>query len=421
MRGTAVVYSEISSLTSLSALSGSSPGQFSTGGMLIGQNAGGAYIGRVGVRENSWQVLSATIGERWDARQSNRDWRSVAMSSDGRIQTAAATTSSKIYTSYDYGVTWNAVGPTLYWIGVAMSSDGRIQAIISESGAEYVYISYDYGVNWTPKSSPKNRHGIAMSSDGRVIITASRNDLLSISYDYGETWTETQSTRLWGPAIAMSSDGRIIAAGVDDNGVGSAIYISYDYGKTWIARESARYWKRIAMSSDGRIQTAVPRGGYIYTSYDYGQTWNQQMNLDFWWSAAMSSDGRIQVVGNEGAGVHISTDYGRTWTLKFNVGYVYGAAISSDGRVITVVTYNGKIYTSIASILTPNPITVLGTISATNVIYASAYNVGQTIVDSTSAATICGVVPANTLVTTNYAILVKINNKDYGLPLFELT
>jgi hypothetical protein len=39
--------------------------------------------------------------------------------------------------------------------------------------------------------------------------------------------------------------------------------------------DASRNWSSVAMSSDGKYQTAVEYDGYIYTSIDYGVTWTQ--------------------------------------------------------------------------------------------------------------------------------------------------
>jgi len=69
-----------------------------TGGWKIAQNAG--------------QSISATdipsaIGVPWSARDSARNWMSVASSADGRFL-AAAEGGGKVYTSSDAGATWTA-------------------------------------------------------------------------------------------------------------------------------------------------------------------------------------------------------------------------------------------------------------------------------------------------------------------------
>ncbi|NBP04283.1 MAG: hypothetical protein EBU90_30170, partial [Proteobacteria bacterium] len=292
VRGTMVVYSEIASLTGLSALSGSSPGQFSAGGMLIGQNEGGAYIGRVGVRENSWKVLSGSEGVNWFyALSAYVNFQGIAMSSDGRIQAAAANNAApnSLYISYDYGKTWTT-GALSNLTEIVMSSDGRIQVATDKN---IVYISYDYGKNWNSRLIQAGVIGIqrmAISADGKIIaaVSATANSPIFISYDYGVTWVSRGAASVrYG--IAMSSDGRIMATGD-----GTTVWTSYDYGINWVNRSLTGDCRDVAMSSDGRIMTILNyANGYIYTSHNYGVTWVSRGNFaSFRWKIAMSSDGR---------------------------------------------------------------------------------------------------------------------------------
>jgi hypothetical protein len=50
-----------------------------------------------------------------------------------------------------------------------------------------------------------------------------------------------------------------------------------NYGVTWTqaTSDTTRSWSSVAMSSDGKYQTAVEHDGGIYTSIDYGVTWTQ--------------------------------------------------------------------------------------------------------------------------------------------------
>ena len=46
------------------------------------------YFGRVGVEENQWGL--SNYGNTWTAKDKERGWTGVAMSSGGKIQTAVA-------------------------------------------------------------------------------------------------------------------------------------------------------------------------------------------------------------------------------------------------------------------------------------------------------------------------------------------
>ncbi len=140
--------------------------------------------------------------------------------------------------------------------------------------------------------------------------------------------------------IAMSSDGKIQTA-VEYHGY---IYISNDYGYTWTAKDSSRTWDSVAMSSDGKIQTAVDNG-YIYISNDYGYTWTAKATSEDWRDIAMSSDGKIQTAVATGY-IYISNDYGYTWTAKDSSRSWRGIAMSSDGKIQTAIVYGGQLYVS---------------------------------------------------------------------------
>jgi hypothetical protein len=380
VRGTAIVCSDISTLSGLSALSGASPGQFSLGGLLVGGSEGGAYIGRTGIRESSWQVLSGTEGLTWVIRTGagNRFWSCIAMSSDGKIQTAVASGTDSIYTSYDYGVTWiqRTGAGNRNWVRVAISSDGRIQTAVVGGG--FIYTSYDYGVTWIQRGESNYYYGLDVSSDGRIQVAVNAFNIYT-SYDYGVTWVTRLTLTGSGfslRGIAISSDGRIQTASVD----GRYLYTSYDYGVTWIARTEAgnRFWSDIAMSSDGKIQTAVVRNGnYIYTSYDYGVTWiaRTEAGSKEWYHVNMSSDGRIQTVSVNGTDfLYISYNYGVTWVQRGTSKSYAGTAMSSDGRIQAAIENNGPINISFATIVTPDPVMVLNSLSSAGVIYASNGN-----------------------------------------------
>jgi len=265
----------------------------STDQMALSQLHGGAYFGRVGITEN--QLYLSNIGDTWTAKDSSRTWDSVAMSSDGKIQTAVAT--GYIYISNDYGYTWTAKDSSRYWRGIAMSSDGKIQTAVEYHGE--IFVSNDYGYTWTQKATSEEWSGIAMSSDGKIQTAVEYHGYIYISNDYGYTWTAKDSSRTW-DSVAMSSDGKIQTA--VDNGY---IYISNDYGYTWTAKATSEDWRDIAMSSDGKIQTAVATG-YIYISNDYGYTWTAKDSSRSWRGIAMSSDGKIQTAIVYGGQLYVS-------------------------------------------------------------------------------------------------------------------
>ena len=152
-------------------------GYLTINGNLLTQMEGGAYFGRVGVKENQWGL--SNYGNTWTAKDLARFWQGVAMSSDGKIQTAVVS-GEQIFISSDYGNTWTAKDSARNWQGVAMSSDGKIQTATTLNGQ--IYISSDYGNTWTAKDSARNWLGVAMSSDGKIQTAVVFNGQIYVSY-----------------------------------------------------------------------------------------------------------------------------------------------------------------------------------------------------------------------------------------------
>ena len=332
----------------------------STDQMQLSQLNGGAYFGRVGIKENQWGIDNNSIGRNWTTVGLSKQWAHVAMSSDGRIQTAGDYNTGYLYVSADYGQTWTQKGSTGTWNGVAMSSDGKIQTASNYSG--YLYVSTDYGNTWTAKDSIRNWAGIAMSSDGKTQIASSFSAAgLYVSTDYGNTWTN-KGGPTFSRYIAMTSDGKIITAG----GNLAPFGVSYDYGNTWVYQgDTSTYWWGVAMSSDGKIQTIANYTGRLYVSSNYGSTWTATGATGNWESVAMSSDGRIQIAVNSSNNLYVSNDYGATWTTQGGSASWYSVAMSSDGKVMTSGANAGYLYVSYADSTTNGIVNVLNSTNST--------------------------------------------------------
>ena len=162
--------------------------------------------------------------------------------------------------------------------------------------------------------------------------------------NHSSNWTSRDSNNRNYYSVAMSSDGKIQTA-VATPGF---IYVSNDYGVTWVSKGSDLSWRGVAMSSDGKIQTAVNWNNKIYGSTDYGNTWAiKDSNNRNYYSVAMSSDGKIQTAVVEDGQIYGSTDYGNTWLSKDSNNRSYrGIAMSSDGKIQTAVVLNGYVYGS---------------------------------------------------------------------------
>jgi hypothetical protein len=322
----------------------------------------------------------------WIARQSNRDWTSVCMSSDGKYQTAVAYYAN-IYISSDYGINWTAKESGRNWYGVCMSSDGKYQTSTSNWGT---YISSDYGNSWTVKTTPPASGSVCMSSDGLYQTVASSAAGVNvfqiyISSDYGNTWTAKESNRTW-TAVCMSSTGKYQTAVANL----AQIYISSDYGNTWTAKETSGNWNSVCMSSDGKYQSAA-RSYFIHTSTNYGNNWIITGSLtDFrdTMYLCMSSSGQYQTAVKAGGQIYMSNDYGNTWILINNVSGRNWSSVcmSSDGQYQTATTYGRQIYTYISTNIISNPVSLLLD-SANNIYICGYYNVNLKLYNSTDTTT----------------------------------
>jgi len=326
------------SATSLSAQAGT----FSTSNMLLGQNEGGAYFGRTGIKEQQLYLMDGSIGTNFVQRGVawKPPYKGVAMSSDGKYQTAVAGGNGilayYIYRSTDYGVTWSVnYGAYSVWRDVAMSTDGKYQIACSADGK--ISVSYDYGITWSANRGPVRTHkAVAMSSDGKYqTVVENSGGRIYTSLNFGATTFTTTGPTLDYRGIAMSSNGKYQTAVA----YGSQIYISTDYGTNWNPYGISQNYYDIAMSADGKYQTAVTAAG-IYTSNNYGSNWtlNNYFSTTAFIKAKMSSDGRIQIVLSGLGQLYKSTDWGTTWVLADSASNYVAAAISSDSKVITLAT-----------------------------------------------------------------------------------
>jgi hypothetical protein len=333
-------------VSDLGLRSGYSKSLFSTDQMQLAQLDGGAYFGRVGIKENHFDTTN--LGETWTSRDSARNWYSIAMSSNGKYQTATDFAPGYLHTSSDYGVTWTQRGTSKFWQAASLSSDGLYQTAVIYNG--FIYVSENYGANWSQRGLSKYWTDVAMSTDGRIQAAVVNNGVSSnyiyISRDLWITSTQVAVDDMWS-CVAMSSDGRLIAAGT---GTGN-IYVSKDYGSTWAVKKSggSYNWSSVAMSSDGRHIVATEiASGYAWVSTNYGDTWVSTGTALSYYDVAMSSNGE-KLVASEYNSVWLSTNYGATWTAKAGSPLaVVSLAMSSDGKVISGVASGSYIYTSYA-------------------------------------------------------------------------
>ena len=295
----------------------------------------------------------------------NQKWLSVSISTAGRYQVAVEETGD-IYVSKNFGIDWNIktnIGEANS-NSISMSTSGQYQ---TASNGRNIYISSNYGETWNSVYNFGNTQVfVGVSLNGQYQNVISSGDSLYQSRDYGLTWVrfDDEYSELYNSIqmfptcdVAMSFNGNYQTI-VSEN-----IYTSSDYGFTWNTVDlnpgvdsdwDDRNWISIAMSSDGKHQTALEDVGEIYISHDFGATWTTQDKLIIrdkqWRSVAMSANGRFQTALAKNGGVFISTDYGDAWRLSvetiFGTRVWQGNAVSANAQYQTAITYGGPIYVS---------------------------------------------------------------------------
>ena len=304
---------------------------------VTGAGAGGWRIAQNANQSIGGANLSG-LPNQWTARESGRNWQSVASSADG-AKLVAVVYNGQIYTSIDSGATWTARESSRVWSSVASSADGtKLVAVVS--GGQ-IYTSTDSGATWTARASGRNWYSVASSADGAKLVAVVLSGQIYTSTDSGATWTARESSRVWS-SVASSADGTKLVAVV----YSGQIYTSTDSGATWTARESNRNWYSVASSADGAKLVAVVLSGQIYTSIDSGATWTARESGRNWYSVASSADGAKLVAVVNGGQIYTSTDSGATWTARESSRNWYSAASSADGAKLVAVEYGGQIYTA---------------------------------------------------------------------------
>jgi len=228
-----------------------------------------------------------------------------------------------IWVSNDRGASWTektkfSDGTDIagFWGSTAISKDGKYQLIGGLFRSNGVIGSYpvakssNYGVTWskiniTPSFSYDTQFTVAASGNGQyqtlcpLLTTASATSGMKIlvSSNYGVTFAQKAITRRWS-AIAMSNDGRYQTACAD----GDKIYVSNNFGNAWVVNASVptANWLDVSISSSGQYQCAIS-WSHIIISNDYGVTWTtiaSSAGTANWGWTDMSSDGKTIIVSN---------------------------------------------------------------------------------------------------------------------------
>jgi hypothetical protein len=207
---------------------------------------------------------------------------------------AAVVENGQIFVSSDSGATWTASESNRNWRSITISSTGSVLIAVAQGGQ--IYISSDNGSSWNTTESARDWEDVTTSANGTVIVAAVANGQIYTSSDSGATFTARDSVRNW-TSVASSSDGVKLFSAVS----GGQLYTSTDSGATWTARESSRNWVEVSSSADGVRLVAVEQGGQVYSSPDSGVSWTSSGSSLGYQGIASSSDGsKIVAVAQNG-------------------------------------------------------------------------------------------------------------------------
>lgn len=269
------------------------------------------------------------------------------------------------YTSVDFGITWksNPQFDSYNLKGIALSND--IKYILAGGSGTPLFYSNDGGETFMQKVGIKNWFNIKMSKSGQFQTAIGPPNEAYVSNDYGATFNVKNIQGIGGNEqsfLAMSYDGKYQS--ITDYNQPPTIWISNNYGNNWNSIDVSGIVTNgglvgIAMSGDGRIQTAINgSSGDIYKSNDYGNTWEISYTIPNYYSPyyiAVSETAQYQLYSDYGGYIWVSRDFGNNWTIDINIngqlqsglsGW-YPCAVSSTGQYQTICDYDEKyIYTS---------------------------------------------------------------------------
>jgi hypothetical protein len=288
---------------------------------------------------------------------------------DGKIMAAVA---DQIYVSTNTGVTWvprGPVNPIKDWRGIAISQDGKYQTAVVRG--EFIYVSNNSGISWVNKTNTaRGWEDIAISANGQYQIASIRggdilldtfvdsNSQIFISTNFGETWnpiTNLPNNQGW-IKVAISADGRyqsvVAYTGGPCNDICKGVFVSSDFGVTWSEVVPAGKWVAIEMSNDGRYQVICStNSGEIKVSNNFGLTWlTVNAPMKDWVGVAISRNGQyISAIENTNRNIWVSNNFGNSWTQTNypNVPSVLTSIVmDEDGSTQAAVARGGQVYVS---------------------------------------------------------------------------
>jgi hypothetical protein len=240
--------------------------------------------------------ISTDSGMTWTGKESIRNWRGTAMSSDGIKMLAKSLTHP--FRSINTGNDWILCsGPTNQGWDCCSDISGTILYVLGWDNS--LFRSINSGVDWTRVFNLSYLEGVACSADGSIVILNS-NVGIYISLNSGTSWNLRKASVGNLNGCACSANGSIM---LSQAAWGAKLYVSTNTGLTWneIAGTVGTWWGRPAMSADGSMMLAIALGyNPIWYSINYGTTWTQITDPLMYnaggGGCAMSADGKKCII-----------------------------------------------------------------------------------------------------------------------------
>jgi alpha-tubulin suppressor-like RCC1 family protein len=324
---------------------------------------------------------------------------SIASSADG-TRLVAAQYGGRIFNSTDGGLTWTVLEISRNWSSVASSADGTKMVAVDHgydpTNMGRIYTSTDSGATWTPRLTNNYWFSVASSADGTRLLAGAQN-IFATSIDSGTNWIQHSTPGMFFSGTAVSADGMWMYV-TDEFG---NLFRSPDGGLNWILRNHSLNPETLASSAGGDALLLGETGnGALWTSTDSGVSWAHRGYYgsgDTTWYALASSDGgsRLAAAGghtvtfpgfstNYYGHLYFSVDSGVTWTAAPSNSWSCVAS-SADGRKLVAGTMDGRIYTSVRTLLPSPGVMITG---ATNQLVALAGTNGTAVTFDVTATSI---------------------------------
>lgn len=266
------------------------------------------------------------------------DIRRIALAADGDVIVGSP---SGIHVSEDSAASWQWRNAGLDWLQarcVAIAPGGSLFAGTDDAG---VFRSTDGGASWTSLPAFPGRpivECLAFTSDGTLVAgtnsgSGNRPGGIFKSVDGGTSWSSI-NTGLPYPMVYTVT--------VEPTGTlychpwGYGVYRSNDGGATWQATPySTGFIEALAVSSDGTVVAGTPTG--VVRGTNHATTWGGTIPLGSRVVAlAVPSSGTTWYAGTYSTGVFRSVNGGTSWTSAssgLGAGEVYGLGVGPDGTV----------------------------------------------------------------------------------------